>query len=181
MKYILFSIAICFCTTLSAQKFITKNGHTSFKASVPSFEPVEAESSSTTVIFDTSTGDVAALIFVKSFRFKVALMEEHFNENYMDSDEFPKASFSGKVENFNLSDLSSEPKEYTVQGEFTIRGQKKSVSTTAILKTADDGIHVISSFDLIPQDFGITIPSIVKEKISEKISITAEYDLEIKK
>ncbi|WP_046759445.1 YceI family protein, partial [Kordia jejudonensis] len=118
----------------------TKTGETDFKASVEAFEPVEAKSNSTTVILNTNSGEIAALLFIKSFHFKVALMEEHFNENYMDSDKFPKATFKGKLKDFNMSDVSSTAKEYKLSGTLTVRGKAKDVQTTAMVSKEGDKI-----------------------------------------
>ena len=111
MKKILIMCMFLTVGTVAAQKYYTKTGKTDFKASVAAFEPVEAKSNSTTAVLKVDSGEFAALLFIKSFHFKVALMEEHFNENYMDSDKFPKATFKGKLEGFNMSDLSSTAKE----------------------------------------------------------------------
>ncbi|AXG72218.1 YceI-like domain protein [Kordia sp. SMS9] len=167
--------------TVAAQKYYTKTGTTDFKASVEAFEPVEAKSNSTTAVLKVDSGELAALLFIKSFHFKVALMEEHFNENYMDSDKFPKATFKGKLEGFNMSDLSSTAKEYNLTGTLTVRGKAKEVATTAKVSKNGDKIMVASFLSVKPQDFGIEIPSIVREKIAKEINITLNYELIEKK
>ena len=83
-------------TAFSQGKFLTKSGAITFEASVPSFEEVKATNDKVTAIINTETSDIAALALVKGFRFKVALMEEHFNENYAESDKFPKAKILRK-------------------------------------------------------------------------------------
>lgn len=83
------------------QKMITRSGELKFEASVPAFEQVAATNTTTSCIFDRSTGDFIILALVKAFLFKVPLMEEHFNENYIESSSYPKATFKGKVLNFN--------------------------------------------------------------------------------
>ena len=104
MKKIL-TILLVFFTTISfsQEKRITKNGLINFEASVPSFEPVEAKHNNVSAILNIATGDIASLALVKGFRFKIALMEEHFNENYTESTKYPKATFKGKIENFDVS------------------------------------------------------------------------------
>ncbi|MBC8756580.1 YceI family protein [Kordia sp. YSTF-M3] len=167
--------------TVSAQKYYTKTGETDFKASVDAFEPVEAKSNSTTSILKVDTGDLAALLFMKSFHFKVALMEEHFNENYMDSDKFPKATFKGKLKDFNMSDLSATAKEYKLSGTLTVRGKAKEIETTAMISKDGDKIVIKSFFTVKPQDFDIDIPSIVRDKIAKEINVTLNYELVEKK
>jgi hypothetical protein len=167
--------------TITAQKYYTKTGQTDFKASVAAFEPVEAESNSTTAVLKVDSGELAALLFIKSFHFRIALMEEHFNENYMDSDKFPKATFKGKLKNFDMAALSSESKEYPVSGTLTVRGVEKQIETTAKVSKSGDKIVLESFFSVKPQDFGIEIPSIVREKIAKEINISLNYELVEKK
>lgn len=167
--------------TVAAQKYYTKTGQTDFKASVAAFEPVEATSESTTAVLKADSGELAALLFIKSFHFRIALMEEHFNENYMDSDKFPKAKFKGKLEGFNMSDLSGTAKEYNLKGTLTVRGKEKEIATTAKVSKNGEKIIVESFFSVKPQDFGIDIPSIVREKIAKEINVTLNYELVEKK
>jgi hypothetical protein len=177
-------VLVCFLFvvgTVSAQKYYTKTGETDFKASVEAFEPVEAKSNSTTVILKVDSGELAALLFMKSFHFKVALMEEHFNENYMDSDKFPKATFKGKLKDFKMSDVSSTAKEYALSGTLTVRGKAKDIQTTAMVSKDGDKIVVKSKFSVKPQDFEIDIPSIVRNKIAKEINVTLNYELIEKK
>lgn len=177
MKKLLYMCMFLAVGTVAAQKYYTKTGETDFKASVEAFEPVAAKSNSTTAVLKVDSGEFAALLFIKSFHFKVALMEEHFNENYMDSDKFPKATFKGKLEGFNMSDLSSTAKEYKLSGTLTVRGETKNVSTTANVSKNGDKIMVTSALSVKPQEFGIEIPSIVREKIAKEINITMNYEL----
>lgn len=181
MKKIIYLSCLLAMSSSYAQKYFTKTGKTEFKASVETFEPVEATNTSTTAILNTETGDVASLLFVKAFHFKVALMEEHFNENYMDSDKFPKAKFKGKIQGFNKSELSEKSSKYKLTGTLTVKGKTKNIESEADLKMKDGKIFVSSAFDVKPSDFDIEIPSIVRKKIAEKIKILVDYELAEKK
>lgn len=163
-----------------SQKFYTKTGITTFKASVAAFEPVEAENKSTSVLLKTGTGDIAALLFVSAFRFKVALMEEHFNENYMDVKKHPKATFKGKLTGFQSSEISTE-KAYPLTGTLTVRGVSKEINTVARLQKVKDKIYLQAVLTVTPQDFEINIPSIVRKKIAKSIQVTLDYELVEKK
>ncbi len=179
-SFLLFTICALSIST-QAQKYFTKTGLTDFKASVDTFEPVEASNKSTTAILNTETGDVAALMFINAFEFRVALMQEHFNENYMDSAEHPKASFKGTLADFDFAALSEENTEYRLTGSITIKGIEKELDTAVILRKVGDKILAEATFDLLPSDFGIDIPSIVREKISETIHVSFNYELQEKK
>lgn len=180
MKYIL--ILVLFVSNMAtAQKHFTKTGLTTFKASVDTFEPIEAKNESTTVILNTKTGAIAALLFVKAFHFEIALMQEHFNENYMDSNKFPKATFKGQLIDFNMKHLSSEDKEFQLKGTLTIRGKDKLIATVAKLKKQHDKIVITSNLTVKPEEFDIKIPGIVRDKIAKSINLNLHYELVEKK
>ncbi|CAM1361026.1 conserved exported hypothetical protein [Tenacibaculum litopenaei] len=161
--------------SMCAQKYFTRTGTTEFKASVDAFEPVEATSNSSSAIL-TNSGDFAAQVFINSFQFRVALMQEHFNENYMDSDSFPKATFRGKIQGFEGFD-GSTMREYTLSGTLTIRGKTKKV-TLPIRFTPNKGQWVLAgTFEVTAAEFGIEIPSIVRKKIAKNIRISIHYEL----
>tara|TARA_B110000211_G_C13820256_1_gene438920 strand:- start:141 stop:713 length:573 start_codon:yes stop_codon:yes gene_type:complete len=181
MKSLLIAVSIFCATSLSAQKYYTKTGTTSFEASVEAFESVEATSKSTTAVLNTATGDIAALIFVKSFHFEVALMEEHFNENYLDTKDFPKATFKGKLANFDISKVTSEWTEFTMTGTLKIRGVDKAVNDVIKLKKVGDKILVSGVLIVSPSDFKIEIPGAVSSKISNEIKVIMNYELVEKK
>ncbi len=164
---------VCF----SQDKIITKNGKITFEASMPAVEEVKAKNESVTCVVNTKTGEIASLAMIKGFRFKVALMEEHFNENYMESDKFPKATFKGKIDNFDYAKLTSQPKEYTIKGKMEIHGKTKDITITAKIKKTGDGMALDADFFINTDDYGIEIPSVVSKKISKKVAVTLDGTL----
>lgn len=160
--------------SIFAQKYFTRTGSTEFKASVQAFEPVEATNNSTSVIL-TNDGQIAAQLFVSAFQFRLALMQEHFNENYMDSAEFPKATFKGKLEDITISELENS-KEVLIKGILTIRGVEKKIETKGILSKIGDKIKLVSKLVVLPSDFNIEIPSLIRRKIAREITINLNYD-----
>tara|TARA_R110000772_G_scaffold91154_1_gene187617 strand:- start:1582 stop:2136 length:555 start_codon:yes stop_codon:yes gene_type:complete len=180
MKYrIAFVFIFCLLplTVFSQGRYVTKTGEINFEASVPSFEEVKAKNSNVSAIVNGDNGEFAALALMKGFRFKVALMEEHFNENYIESSKFPKATFKGKIIDFELSKLSESAKEYIVAGTITMHGVDKLVKLPATLTMTDNTISMKLRFTLKPEDFNIEIPNIVSSKIAEEIDVTANYSL----
>ena len=172
MKSILISFIVLVSLNSFAQnKMVTKTGKITFEASVPAFEEVKAKNESVTCILNPTTGDIAALALMKSFRFKVALMEEHFNENYMESDTYPKATFKGKIQDFDFSKLTATAKDYTIKGKLEMHGKTKDITITAHIKKSGDGIEIDSDFSLNTDDFGIEIPSVVSKKLSKKVAV----------
>ena len=162
---------------MKAQKFTTKTGSLKFEASVASFEEVAAENKNTSAVLETSSGEIAVLALMKGFRFKVALMEEHFNENYVESDKYPKASFKGKIEDFDVSKLSSSAKVFKISGDLTLHGKTKKISSTAKISKSGDKIVIVGNFDVKPEDFAIEIPKIVSKKVADVIKVSFNLSL----
>jgi len=164
------------CSSVSAQdKFITKTGSINFEASVPSFEEVAAKNNSVTAIINTENGEIAALALVKGFRFKNALMEEHFNENYAESDTFPKATFKGKIEDF---DIEKTKATYILNGELSFHGKTKTINNISIpVSVIGNKIMLQGNFSTKASDFDIDIPKIVSNKITEDINISFKFEL----
>jgi hypothetical protein len=172
---ILFTSIVC-----NAQKYYTRSGVTEFNASEKAFEPVVAINNSTTAIFDINTGEVVGQVFIASFEFKNALMQEHFNENYMESSSYPKAIFKGKIDNFSKDRLKTVS-EFDLVGILTVRGKEKKISTKVLVKEINKKLIITSNFMVKPEDFYIKIPSIVQEKIANQIQISIKYELVEKK
>lgn len=158
--------------TLLGQKYSTKTATVKFEASVPSFEEVVGTNKSTSAVLESDNGNLAVLALVKGFRFKIALMEEHFNENYAESDKYPKATFSGKITGFNVSDLTSEPKKYSITGDLTFHGKTKKVTSTALISKTGNVITISGNFTVKPEEFGIDIPGTVSKKVAKTIEVS---------
>jgi hypothetical protein len=159
-----------------AQKIMTRSGVIKFEASVPSFEPVSAVNNSVSAVLDQSNGDFATLALIKAFKFKVPLMEEHFNENYIESSKYPKATFKGKIINFDATKLGSTAK-YDLEGDLTLHGTTKKIKTKITLVSKDGKLYLTSNFTVKVQDFDIAIPSVVQSKISQDVNITVDFIL----
>ena len=160
--------------SIAQEKMICKTGNITFEASVPAFEEVKATNTNVTVVLNPKTGEIASLALMKGFRFKVALMEEHFNENYIESDKYPKAIFKGKIENFNAGSLTASPKNFTINGKLELHGKTVAVKTIAKMSQSGSGINLVSDFSVNASDFDISIPAVVKNKVSNKINIQVD-------
>ena len=173
--FLLFFIGV---QTGYTQKYFTRTGITEFKASLDAFEPIEATNKITSVILN-SKGEIAAQLFISAFVFKIALMQEHFNENYMDADKFPKATFKGRIESFDIKSLK---KNFKLRGNLNIKGITKALSTEVKIHKVNQRTLLLSGeFMVSPNDFNIKIPSIVRNKIADKVKIILNYELSEKK
>lgn len=171
-------IAIVICAImalpLSAQKYFTRDGKISFHSDAP-LEKIEAHNSKVSSVLDMSSGDIEFAVLIKSFRFEKALMEEHFNENYLESSKYPKATFKGKVANIGTVDISATGEHtVTVKGEMTIHGVTKPLETTGKLKTGDGSVRASSVFEITVADYNIEIPKVVRENIARVVQVHVE-------
>ena len=167
-----------FVYSLQAQKkYVDKSGHIKFEASEKLFEPVEAANNTVTAVLNADSGEFASLALITAFRFKNSLMEEHFNENYIESETYPKAVFKGKLVGFDLSSLSETPIELEVDGKLELHGKEKQVKTVISLHELNGAIVMKGGFTVAPSDFDIAIPSIVKNKIANKVNVAINFEL----
>jgi len=183
MKKIIFvALFLMSATVADAQNiYITKTGKISFFSRAKSIDKVEADNNEVSSILNTQTGEMVFAVLIKGFHFESALMEEHFNENYLESGKFPKSTFKGKISNpaavyFNKD--GAYP--VTVDGDLTLHGITKKVSATGSITIKAGKITAFSKFTVKLKDFNISIPSLVADKISEDIDVTVDCKYEVK-
>lgn len=166
-------IFICFFGLgLNAQEqFLTKQGRVSF-FSHSTLEDIKAENDQVLSIIDTVTHKIAIRLQMREFEFEKSLMQEHFNENYVESYKYPKATFSGKVVNFETWDTDNAQTE--IIGELTLHGKTKEISTKVNVAMKDDELILKGSFEVAVSDFNIKIPAIVRYNIAETINVSFE-------
>jgi hypothetical protein len=156
----------------NAQKFMTKNGYIGFFSHTP-MEDIKADNNQIVGALDISTGEMVFQALIKSFHFDRALMEEHFNENYMESDKFPKSVFKGKITNLASVDFSKTGTyDVTVEGDLTIHDVTNKISTKGTIEVVSGGINANSKFNIIPEDYKINIPGVVRDKFDKTMQVT---------
>lgn len=159
-------------------KYFTKTGKIEFYSKAP-MEDIEAKNKTVAAILDTKTGALQFSVLMKGFEFPKALMQEHFNENYIESDKYPRGEFKGTITNNSAIDYTKEG-TYTakVKGQLTIHGVTKNIETTGTLKVDGGKIDATSVFNILLSDYKIKIPSVVKEKLSNNIKVSVDCQLE---
>jgi polyisoprenoid-binding protein YceI len=162
---------------------MTKNGYIGFYSHTP-LEDIKADNNQVASVIDISTGDLVFQVLIKSFRFEKALMEEHFNENYMESEKFPKASFRGKITDLTSVSFSKlGTYNVTVEGDLTIRDITNQITTTGTIEVVTGGINAGAKFNIVPEDYKINIPRVVRDNIAKilEVTVTMKYSLLEKK
>jgi polyisoprenoid-binding protein YceI len=140
-------------------------------------EDIEATTTNAIAAMNDSTGDVAVRIPIKSFVFDKSLMREHFNENYMESEKYPDATFKGKIEE-KVSLTAGESKVVNVKGNLLIHGVSQPRNIQVNLKTnTDNTVTATGKFNVTVADHKIKIPSIVFQNIAEVVEVTCEFIL----
>jgi len=157
---------------VNAQKYMTKNGYIGFYSHTP-MEDIKADNNQVAGVLDITTGDMVFQVLIKSFHFERALMEEHFNENYMESDKITKSSFKGKITNLSSVNFAKEGTyDVTVEGDLTIHDVTNKISTKGTIEVVSGGINANSKFNIVPEDYKISIPGVVREKIDKNLAVT---------
>lgn len=156
---------------LAQEKMTTNRGVVNFEASIPYFEEVKATNEKVICFLMTETSEITCWLYIKDFQFERSLMKEHFNENYMESDQYPRAIFKGKIEKFDLKNCTTTPKQHQISGKITIHGKTKKINCTGLLKKVDNRLELVTSFLVNTEDFNVKIPAIVENKISKKVKV----------
>lgn len=174
--------ALCVTLTASAQKYYTKSGLVHFFSDAK-MEDIKADNNSASCVVDAGTGAMEWSLLNKGFTFESAFMQEHFNENYMESDKYPKSTFKGSITNMSSVNLKKDGTyNATVTGDLTMHGVTKNITTNATFTVAGGKISCTSKFYVKPSDYGINIPGDKKDSISNNIEITVSGNLqELKK
>ena len=178
-KILLISLTFFSLFSFSQEKFISRNGQIQFIASTP-LEIIDPVNNHVSCILDTENGNLVFQMKMISFKFEKALMEEHFNEKYVESDKFPKSTFVGRVQNWDDFNWNGTEQNIVVKGKITIHGIEKEIIVKGVIETSKSTIFLSSSFDVIISDFGIEIPRLVRDKISETVKVEVNVTLKQK-
>lgn len=155
-------------------KYFTRNGVVKF-VSDASMEQIEAKNNKVSSALDASTGKIEFIVLIKSFQFEKALMQEHFNESYLESTIYPKATFSGKITNPDVINYSRNGTyKVNVTGNLTMHGVSQNVTATGTIQTIDSNVKVSSVFRVALADYKIKIPSVVKDQIAKEVEIKVD-------
>ena len=161
-----------------AQRFMTRNGTVRFFSEAP-LENIEAVNRQVNAAYDAGNGEFVFRVLIRSFQFEKALMQEHFNESYMESHKFPNATFRGTVESHEQVPTAKDG-SYPVKvvGELTIKGIARPVEAVGTLQVSGGRVRAQSTFTILLADYGISIPAPVVRNIAREIEITVDVNME---
>ena len=155
-----------------AQLYFTKNSRISF-FSKTSLENISADNNQVISVFNVQTGLLQFSLLNRAFYFPKAKMQDDFNENYMESDKYPKSTFKGIVTDIGTINFSADGNyKMHVKGDLTIHGVTKNITTTGTLIIKNGNISATASFKILLTDYQIKIPTIVTDKIAKEIEVT---------
>ncbi|HZH70758.1 MAG TPA: YceI family protein [Flavobacteriaceae bacterium] len=157
----------------SQEQFFTRQGYVSFYSHTP-VEDIKADNNQVLSIVDFSTGQIAITILMKSFTFEKALMQEHFNENYVESDKYPKANFTGTITNLEAL-KNGENGVAQISGQLTIKDATNPVIIESKVIIENDTITFLGKFIVTVADFNIKIPAIVRRNIAKEVEVSFNF------
>ncbi len=178
MKQTFLVLALFMGLSIKAQIYTAKAGATSigFYSEAP-LENIEAVNKSATIVLKTSDNELQMSISIQNFKFKNALMEEHFNENYMETTKYPKAIFRGKI-NEKVDYAKEGDQKVTVTGKMEIHGVTKEVTLEGTLNKTGNEIKMNTKFKIKVSDYNIKVPSMYVQNIAEVVDVTFATILE---
>ena len=160
-----------------AQKFFTRDAKIQFNSDAP-MEKIEAVNKSGTAVLDTQTGKMEWKVLIKNFIFEKALMQEHFNENYLESSKFPGATFKGAITDLSSVNFGKDGAyKVKAKGTMEIHGVKKEVEVPGTIMVKGSAISIKSNFIAAVADYNIDIPGVVRDKIAKEITVTVDAAL----
>ncbi len=158
-----------FSIQANAQKYIGKQGQIRFFSKAP-IEDISAINNNVSAVYDSDTGEIVFQLKITDFIFPKKLMQEHFNENYLESDIYPTSIFQGKVFDQNTDNVK-------VQGSLSIHGEKNQIVVEGELFHKQDVVNIKAHFSIKLEDYNIDIPKLVIYNIAEVIEINVDIEL----
>ncbi len=175
MKYIIIPVLILLSGTYTfGQKYNATSSNVRFFSSAP-LEDIEANTTTAKSIVDMKTGEFAYAIKIKDFKFDKSLMQEHFNENYLESEKYPEATFTGKILDWSGK---KGKQEVIAQGNLTVHGITREVAIKSTINYEDNKVSIQSVFPIKLVDHKIKIPKAVFYNIAEEVEVTIKFDYE---
>jgi polyisoprenoid-binding protein YceI len=174
--FIFFALLGALHQVLAQGPLIDRKGTAYFFSEAP-LEDIEATNTEVIGALDLTKGTLAVTMFMKGFHFDKSLMEEHFNENYIESEKFPRATFKGVISDFSTLDFTKSGKiEAEAKGEINIHGVTKPLTAPVTFEISANKLSAITVFNISIADFDIDIPRLVIQNIAEVVEVKASFN-----
>jgi YceI-like domain len=175
IKRFLLIALVCTCSSIGfSQMYMTRNGFVGFYSKT-AMEDIQAENNQVYAVIDATKKNIAFTLLMKGFIFRKELMQVHFNENYVESDKYPKANFTGTFSG-DLTPGKDAVYKVTVKGSLTIHNVTRIVENQATMEIANGKLTGSADFTIRPEDYNISIPSLVRDKIARDVTIHVKVD-----
>lgn len=176
MKNLIVIVLMLSAQLAIGQKYFSKSAKISFHSDAP-MEKIEATNGTASTVLDAATGNIEWAVLIQGFKFEKALMQDHFNENYMESGKYPKAKFKGKIDNISSVNFEKDGTyNVYVSGQMEIHGVTKPVSASGVITVKGGIISADSKFSVAVADYGIEIPKVVADNIAKTVDINVHAD-----
>jgi polyisoprenoid-binding protein YceI len=156
------------------QNIKSETGYVKFFSSAL-IEDITAENQQASAYFNLETGEAVFLIPIVGFMFEKSLMQEHFNENYMESDKYPEAYFKGKISGFSPTQAESP---VIAEGEMTIHGITRKIRVPGKIFRSGNSLRMEAIFNVALEDYQVEIPKLMFQKIAEKVEVTTKFEFQ---
>jgi hypothetical protein len=178
-KAIFLLLVLLSAATGESQIYMTRNGFIGFYSKTP-LEDIRGENNQVYAVIDAGKKNLAFSLLVKGFLFRKELMQTHFNENYAESDKYPKSTFSGTYTG-DVDPAKNGTYNVQVKGQLTFHGVTRTIEVPATIEVKDGKLSGKSGFRLDPADYNIKIPSVVRDKIARVIDVRVSVECNEKK
>jgi len=172
VRFFFIMIALMATGRAIAQKYTADKAFISFFSDA-AIEDITADNTKVSTIFNAATGDLVFSVPMKDFRFAKSLMQEHFNEKYMETEKYPKATFQGKMLGYDMK--KSGPQETHAQGKLTIHGVTHEIDVPGTFAVEGKKLTMKSKFMVKVADYEITIPQLLFQNIAEQVEVTVDF------
>jgi hypothetical protein len=159
--------------TCHAQKYAAEKSEITFFSDAP-MEDIHATNKKSVALLDLSSGQLVFSVPVNAFRFEKGLMEEHFNEKYMESHKYPKSTFQGAIMNFNPGKTGLQ--QVTAKGKLDLHGVTREIEVPGTAEiTSDKEILIKTSFNVKLKEYNVTIPQLLWQNIAEQVEVKLDF------
>lgn len=158
--------------SIQAQKYSAESGMITFFSDA-TLEDIKAENKKVVSLFNSSTGAIAFSVPIVEFQFEKSLMQEHFNEKYLESEKYPKASFQGMISDFKMDTTGEQKVQAT--GKLTIHGVTKEISVPGTFQNKDGKVLMAAKFIVRLEDYKVEIPQLMWQNIAEEVEVSLNF------